>query len=273
MGGISDVSANTFSPQDNGDVIPKIRKDKFDGWMEEQYKHYEDSILSKLYPPVVPCRSEEIPSAPIMRKAVAAQSPMSVQNSHVPNTVNIDKSKEVGEIPINSGTSPSGAKTYNIPITVYPGMKDFTPSISLSYNSQQGSSTLGMGWSVSGISMIVRGGKAVCYDGKAESIKLDNSDSFMLNGIRLIRTGTASDHILYESEQGNIKVKSFFSETTMKYFEMFFPDGNKGIFGKASNSQNLLFYPLVLFKDLYGITFRASLWDGDICRKLESRVC
>lgn len=254
MGGISDVSANTFSPQDNGDVIPKIRKDKFDGWTEEQYKHYEDSILSKLYPPVVPCRSEEIPSAPIMRKAVAAQSPMSVQNSHVPNTVNIDKSKEVGEIPINSGTSPSGAKTYNIPITVYPGMKDFTPSISLSYNSQQGSSTLGMGWSVSGISMIVRGGKAVCYDGKAESIKLDNSDSFMLNGIRLIRTGTASDHILYEPEQGNIKVKSFFSGTTMKYFEVFFPDGNKGIFGKASNSQNLLFYPLVLFKDLYGNT-------------------
>lgn len=84
MGGISDVSANTFSPQDNGDVIPKIRKDKFDGWTEEQYKHYEDSILSKLYPPVVPCRSEEIPSAPIMRKAVAAQSPMSLCPYKIP---------------------------------------------------------------------------------------------------------------------------------------------------------------------------------------------
>ena len=145
MGGFSDVSAKTFSPQDNGDVIPKVKKDKFDGWTEEQYKHYEDSILSKLYPPVVACRSEDIPPAPIMLRAATAQSPMSAQNSHVPNTVNVDKSKEVGEIPINSGTSPSGAKTYSIPISVYPGMKVFTPALSLAYNSQQGSSTLGVG--------------------------------------------------------------------------------------------------------------------------------
>lgn len=254
MGGFSDVSAKTFSPQDNGDVIPKVKKDKFDGWTEEQYKHYEDSILSKLYPPVVACRSEDIPPAPIMLRAATAQSPMSAQNSHVPNTVNVDKSKEVGEIPINSGTSPSGAKTYSIPISVYPGMKDFTPALSLAYNSQQGSSTLGVGWSVSGISMIVRGGKTVYYDGKAEGVRMDNDDSFMLNGVRLIRTSTASDHILYETEQGNIKAKGFFSGTTMKYFEVFFPDGTKGVFGYTFNTQNLQSYPLVSLVDLYGNT-------------------
>lgn len=39
------------------------------------------------------------------------------------------------------------------------GSSVFPPNISLVYNSQQGNSTLGMGWSVSGIPMIVRGEK------------------------------------------------------------------------------------------------------------------
>ena len=179
---------------------------------------------------------------------------MPVQNSHVPNTINIDKSKEVGEIPINSGILPSGAKTYEIPITVYPGMNGFTPNISLVYNSQQGNSTLGMGWSVSGIPMIVRGGKTIYYDGKAEGIKMDNDDSFMLNGVRLIKTDATSDYILYESEQGNIKAKGFISGTTMTYFEVFFPNGDKGVFGSALNSLNMLSYPIFSLKDIHGNT-------------------
>ena len=181
---------------------------------------------------------------------------MPVQNSHVPNTINIDKSKEVGEIPINSGILPSGAKTYEIPITVYPGMNGFTPNISLVYNSQQGNSTLGMGWSVSGIPMIVRGGKTIYYDGKAEGIKMDNDDSFMLNGVRLIKTDATSDYILYESEQGNIKAKGFISGTTMTYFEVFFPNGDKGVFGSALNSLNMLSYPIFSLKDIHGNTIR-----------------
>lgn len=254
MGGISKASASIVSPQDDGGIIPKGKKDKFDGWTEEQYRHYEDSVLSKLYPPVVVCKSEAGPLKPIRRKAVAPPSPMSVQNSHVPNTISVDRSKEVGEIAISSGASPTGAKTYSIPISVYPGMKGFTPNLALSYNSQQGNSTLGMGWSVSGISMIARGGKTLYYDGKVEGIKLDYNDSFVLDGVRLIKTSTASDHILYESEQGNIKVKGFFSGTSIKYFEVFFPDGNKGIFGYTSNTQSLLSYPLLSLKDLYGNT-------------------
>lgn len=264
MGGFSDISAKTFIPQANGEVTPEVRKDKFDGWTDEQYKHYEDSILSKLYPPVVACRSEGKPSAPIKMGAAAVRRSMSVQNSHVPNTVNVDKTKEVGEIPINSGTSPTGAKTYSIPISVYPGIKGFTPGLTLTYNSQQGNSILGMGWSLSGISLITRGGKTIYYDGKAEGVKMNNDDSFMLNGLRLIRTSTASDFILYETEQGNIKAKGFISGTTMKYFEVFFPDGTKGIFGETSNSQNTLSYPLVTLVDLNGnkITYKNSFSNG-----------
>lgn len=260
----SNVIANTFSLQNNsGDTISKAKTDKFDGWTEEQYKHYEDSIISKLYPPVVSRRSEEPPSTSVTHDNAIMYSNMSVQNPHVPNTINIDKSKEVGEISINSGTLPSGAKTYEIPISVSPGMKGFTPNISLVYNSQQGNSTLGMGWSVSGISMIVRGGKSIYYDGKAEGIKMDNNDSFMLNGVRLIKTDATSGYILYESEQGNIKAKGFISGTTMTYFEVFFPNGDKGVFGSTMNFQNMLFYPLFSLEDLYGNTIRYAYTYSD----------
>lgn len=198
----SKISANTFSPQNNnGDFISK---DMFDGWTEEQYKHYEDSIISKLYPSVVARKSEEIPSTSVTHNNAVTRSLVLTQNPHVPNTINIDKSREVGEISINSGMLPSGAKTYEIPITLYPGMNDFTPNISLVYNSQQGNSTLGMGWSVSGISTIVRGGKTIYHDGKAEGLKMDNNDSFMLNGVRLIKTDATSDYILYESDDHNM---------------------------------------------------------------------
>lgn len=253
----SNAIANAFSPQnDSGDTISKSKNDEFDGWTEEQYKHYEDSIIFKLYSPVIACKSEAPPSTSVTRDNVVLYGHMPVQNSHVPNTINIDKSKEVGEIPINSGILPSGAKTYEIPITVYPGMNGFTPNISLVYNSQQGNSTLGMGWSVSGIPMIVRGGKTIYYDGKAEGIKMDNDDSFMLNGVRLIKTDATSDYILYESEQGNIKAKGFISGTTMTYFEVFFPNGDKGVFGSALNFLNMLSYPIFSLKDIHGNTIR-----------------
>lgn len=253
----SNAIANAFSPQnDSGDTISKSKNDEFDGWTEEQYKHYEDSIIFKLYSPVIACKSEAPPSTSVTRDNAVLYGHMPVQNSHVPNTINIDKSKEVGEIPINSGILPSGAKTYEIPITVYPGMNVFTPNISLVYNSQQGNSTLGMGWSVSGIPMIVRGGKTIYYDGKAEGIKMDNDDSFMLNGVRLIKTDATSDYILYESEQGNIKAKGFISGTTMTYFEVFFPNGDKGVFGSALNSLNMLSYPIFSLKDIHGNTIR-----------------
>lgn len=58
----SNAIANAFSPQnDSGDTISKSKNDEFDGWTEEQYKHYEDSIIFKLYSPVISCKSEAPP--------------------------------------------------------------------------------------------------------------------------------------------------------------------------------------------------------------------
>ena len=51
--------------------------------------------------------------------------------------------------------------------------------------------------------------------------------------MRLIKISENVTTINYESEQGNIKVKAFLSGDVVKYFEVFYPNGTKGIFGYA----------------------------------------
>lgn len=225
--------------------------DKFKNWTEEQYKHYEDSIQARLYPPVIAKKADSTSFGKDSNRP-AQIPPSRITNSHVPNSISLSQSKEVGQIVINSGTSSTGARTYEVPIDVYSGMRGFNPQLSLAYNSQQGNSIMGVGWSVSGLPMIARSGKTMYYEGKPQGIVMDNSDAFVLNGIRLIKTSTASSYILYESEQGNIKVKGYVSGNIMKYFEVFYPDGNKGIFGYTNGSQNYLYYPLMSLTDLKG---------------------
>lgn len=175
-----------------------------------------------------------------------------VSNNHVPDYVNVDMSKAVGQIPVVSGTTRTGAKTYEVPIEVYPGMNGFQPHLSLVYNSQQGDSNLGIGWGIKGLSSITRGGKSIYYDGRSEGVRMDNSDSFWLDGIRLIKTGGSDDTPVYESMQGNIKARGHVSGDVMQYFEVFYPDGNKGIFGFEGQSVPRLVYPLTVLTDLYG---------------------
>ena len=266
---ISDA-ANIVQVQGLVNVMHNSDNDtEFVDWTEEQYKHYEDSIYAMLYSPVIAQKADssifgKIQSIGKQPKLISR----AVNNSYVPNSINLDKSKEVGQIPIKSGTSQSGAKTYEIPISVYPGMKGFNPNLSFTYNSQQGNSIVGVGWSVTGLPMISRSGKSIYYDGKPQGIVMDNSDAFILSGIRLIKTGSMNGYNLYESEQGNIKAKGYMTGNIMKYFEVFYPDGNKGVFGSTANSQNHLYYPLMSLADLKGNTISYSYSYSDYHYKI-----
>jgi len=226
---------------------------QFEGWTEEQIRQWEDSIIAASYPQAKFVRMDTAlitknePANPVDR-----ESSKGIVNRVVPNSVEIDTSKGVGEIPINSGTSPTGAKTYEIPISVYPGMKGMQPSLALVYNSQAGNSIVGMGWHISGLSSITRGSKNIYYDNEAEGVKIDKNDALYLDGMRLIKLSTYSSYILYQSEVGNIKVKGYYTGTVLKYFEVFYPDGNKGVFGYPYNLYDRVAYPMTSLTDLQG---------------------
>ena len=226
--------------------------ERFANWTEEQYQHYEDSIRAALYPPVIAYKADDAAVKTGQKKASPKVSTYSISNSHVPTYRYISTSKEVGQIEIKSGTTPTGGKTYEVPIKIGPGMNGHQPNLALAYNSQQGNSVLGMGWSVSGLSQISRCGNNLYYDNKTKGISMDNGDGFILDGVRLIKTNTYSNYVLFETEQGNIKAKGYISGNVLTYFDVFYPDGSKAQYGFTSNTLNKLAYPLVSLMDMDG---------------------
>ena len=176
-----------------------------------------------------------------------------VVNSYVPTSGAIGQSKAVGQIPITPGVSPSGAKTYEIPLELYPGINGFAPELKLVYNSQQGNGEyLGTGWSISGLSKITREGKNIYYDGKTEGIKFDYSDSFSLDGNRLVVIEEWGDSVLYETVSGNIKVKASRPGGVLSRFEVFYPDGNYGVYVGFGGGNKSLEYHLMSLQDPRG---------------------
>lgn len=82
--------------------------------------------------------------------------------------------------------TPAGAASYHVPIKVPPGVAGMQPDLALNYNSQSGNGLLGIGWSLSGLSAIVRCPKTMSQDGVRGSVNFDVDDRYCLDGQRLI---------------------------------------------------------------------------------------
>ncbi len=108
----------------------------------------------------------------------------------------------VGRIEGNFGVSPTGAATYDIPISLPPGPKGVQPNLSLSYNSNGGPGILGVGWNLEGLSSIERCNKTVAQDGAAFAVSLSTSDGYCLDGKRLRLTSGiyGADGSVYQTE-------------------------------------------------------------------------
>ena len=82
--------------------------------------------------------------------------------------------------------TPDGAATYTLPLWVPPGRLSIQPELALRYHSRGGNGTLGVGWSLSGISQITRGKKTMADDGALGPVRCDRTDPFYLDGERLV---------------------------------------------------------------------------------------
>lgn len=96
----------------------------------------------------------------------------------------------VGATAGSFAVGPSGAATYNIPISVPPGINGMQPGIALNYNSQGGNGVAGVGWSISGLSTITRCGATIDRDGFKGGVNLDGNDKLCLDGQRLVPVST-----------------------------------------------------------------------------------
>jgi RHS repeat-associated protein len=206
------------------------------------------------------------------RTAVATTSPVArvVAGPQVPTTFDPDRSKAVGEIPIQSGTTATGAVTYTVPIQVAPGRHGAQSQLSLQYSSQAGNTgNLGMGWSFGGLSMITVSNATMYYDGKTEACKLNKNDAFSLDGMRLIKLSDNGSQIDYETEQGNIKVSAFIDGTNQSiiYFKAFYPNGTTAILGQEAPYGTVkLKYPITKYTDAYGntVVYNSDVWNDGV---------
>lgn len=232
--------------QPSDDSTNKVSQDSLDKISNEEFYAYFDSIYRAQLPKI---QIVDIPdTAKVVVPSQRQQKVFSYSNNYVPNSVSISTSKAVGEIEILSGVTPSGAKTYTVPIKAYKFDGVFCPDISLAYSSQAGSSGYGKGWSIGGLQSIVRANKSIYFDGKTDGMKMNANDVFYLNGVRLVHISGNE----YETEQGNIKAVANTSGSVVKYFNVYYPNGYTAVFGMTANTGNRLEYPITTLTDERG---------------------
>ena len=90
-----------------------------------------------------------------------------------------------GRTPVEFAVSQSGAATYRIPLWMPPGAGTVELPLALVYNSRGGNGTLGVGWSLTGLSVITRCNKTWAQDGVAGGVANKFSDRFCLDGQQL----------------------------------------------------------------------------------------
>lgn len=104
-------------------------------------------------------------------------------------TANAQATTEVGSIPGAFDVTLSGSSTYSIPIRIAPGAAGTEPKLAITYDSQSMGSSMGAGWSISGLAAITRGPKNVFFDGATDGVRLEDTDALFLHGQRLVAIG------------------------------------------------------------------------------------
>lgn len=80
----------------------------------------------------------------------------------------------------------NGCTGYSIPLDLPPGTRGFVPALHLQYSSGTGNGIFGVGWSLAGLSSIVRTGQTPAQDGVRRAVRYDEGDRFTLDTNRLI---------------------------------------------------------------------------------------
>ena len=142
--------------------------------------------------------------------------------------------------------SSTGGAVYSVEIEAPKGINGMQPSLAITYNSQSGHGIAGLGFNVSGLSMITRGMNSLYYDDVVTGIKFNNSDAFYLDGKRLLFQSGASgvDGAKYTPEGDPFTEVTLHTNTIMSspglWFEVKSNDGITYQYGYSPNQSMLI---------------------------------
>ena len=180
-------------------------------------------------------------------------------------TRSIDTDSSVGAIPLQSGISPSGARTYSLPIPTAAGF-ELVPIISLGYNSQAAEGWAGYGWDIQGLSCIRLINKNQYYHGEIKAADALASDPvFALDGIPLVTNEHPETSSAYplETARGHILAAPEYNQNHRIFgFNVLYPNGVRATYGRVETyNYNMVIYYVTQMEDLEGnkITFTYSI--------------
>ncbi|WP_437832732.1 FG-GAP-like repeat-containing protein [Sorangium sp. So ce1153] len=131
-----------------------------------------------------------------------------------------------GYLPGSGHVTPDGAYTYRLPIEVPPG-RGIEPSLAVTYSSRAGDGALGVGFSLSGLSSILRCHKTIAIDGVVDGIDNDGTDVFCLDGQRLVSVLGAygADGTEYRTEEESFTRVISYGSPQPERFRAWLKDG------------------------------------------------
>jgi len=106
-----------------------------------------------------------------------------------------------GTIPAASAVTSDGEFTYDVALKLPPGRAGLQPSVGLRYGSRSGNGALGIGWTVSGLSVIERCKHTVSRDGAAGGLDFHPDfnvrlNQYCLDRVKLVPTGERSGSVV-----------------------------------------------------------------------------
>ncbi|WP_437805225.1 FG-GAP-like repeat-containing protein [Sorangium sp. So ce1078] len=158
---------------------------------------------------LVACGTHERPAAEGLGLATSAST--GGERPVLPEPLALPKSpilrgEDVGYLPGGGHVTADGAFTYTLPLDVPPGL-GVTPDLALHYSSRGGNGPVGRGWSVAGSSSaIARCDATIATEGRADGPNYDASDSYCLDGKKLVPVTGFGGRAEYRTEDDEMSM-------------------------------------------------------------------
>ena len=229
--------ASAFRKTIRAGNLPLVLSEEEKAWMDEILFYEQDS-------------TERAERAAEIERAKAAKEKGSG------NSKDSNPTYAVGAIPLEQGVSPSGARTYSIPIPTAPGFK-LVPSVALAYNSQAGEGWAGYGWDIQGISTISLINQNEYYHGCIRAASdTTTSPVFALDGVPLVTNDDPATSAAYPlvTATGHILARKVLNPVGyVCKFEVLYPNGCRAVFGRNTYfSSHMAFYRIAEMEDMLG---------------------
>jgi RHS repeat-associated protein len=153
-----------------------------------------------------------------------------------PNPLPPVTGQTAGTIAGSFNVSDMGSANYSIPIAMLPGTAGVEPKLSLVYDSHAGNSLLGVGWSLSGLSQVMRCPNTIAQDGVVKGIDFSATDKFCLDGQRLVAiNGTYGAHLTEYRTESDSFSQVIYNQSTG--WNVRTKDGLRYEFGNSADSK------------------------------------